>query len=266
MSVRVAFIFITAFWVTMNVLLWRVEYGSQNRGIEVPVNLVWRKVLTAPDSSMLNVFQDGQRIGFCQLTTAVGEEMAKLSDESLPPKHLPRSYKIRLSGNIGLGNFVNRLRFDGELKLASNRTWQELNLKLTSRLETVEIDALGASQTIHLEITEGPMIFKRDLTFADLQNPNTLLLTFGGDFADELLDELNLPNFPQATANATDSIHWEARRINVLIAREPTAVYQVQARLFERYEIVLYVSTLGEILRVELPGGMTASLDEWSEP
>ena len=29
--------------------------------------------------------------------------------------------------------------------------------------------------------------------------------------------------------------------------------------------IVIYVSTLGEILRVELPAGLTATLDEWSK-
>jgi hypothetical protein len=30
--------------------------------------------------------------------------------------------------------------------------------------------------------------------------------------------------------------------------------------------IVIYVSTLGEILRVELPGGIIATLDEWNKP
>jgi hypothetical protein len=29
--------------------------------------------------------------------------------------------------------------------------------------------------------------------------------------------------------------------------------------------IIIYASTIGEILRVELPGGVTATLDEWNK-
>jgi hypothetical protein len=32
------------------------------------------------------------------------------------------------------------------------------------------------------------------------------------------------------------------------------------------YPVVIYVSTLGEILRVELPNDLTATIDEWSPP
>ena len=42
MITRVTFIAIAVFWVTMNVLLWRVEYGSQGSESAVPVPLVWR--------------------------------------------------------------------------------------------------------------------------------------------------------------------------------------------------------------------------------
>jgi hypothetical protein len=31
------------------------------------------------------------------------------------------------------------------------------------------------------------------------------------------------------------------------------------------YSLVIYVSTLGEILRVELPDDLTATLDEWTK-
>src|ERR1035441_2895377 len=58
---RVTFLSIAAFWVAMNMLLWRSEYGSRGSGIPVPVDLVWRKVLTAPDTSSLTVYQDGQK-------------------------------------------------------------------------------------------------------------------------------------------------------------------------------------------------------------
>ena len=47
---RITFLAITMFWVVMNVLLWRTEYGVRGSGIAVPVDLVWRKILTAPDA------------------------------------------------------------------------------------------------------------------------------------------------------------------------------------------------------------------------
>ena len=61
MSSRILFILIAGFWITMNFLLWRAEYSSQGGGEEVPVKLVWRKILTAPDSSSLSIYQQGEK-------------------------------------------------------------------------------------------------------------------------------------------------------------------------------------------------------------
>ena len=62
---RITWLLIAAFWVAMNVLLWRSEYGTHSNGIPVPLDLVWRKVLTAPDASSLTVYQNGKKTGFC---------------------------------------------------------------------------------------------------------------------------------------------------------------------------------------------------------
>jgi hypothetical protein len=48
------------------------------------------------------------------------------------------------------------------------------------------------------------------------------------------------------------------------IGQEPVSVYRLETRVFD-HPIVIYTSTLGEILRVEVPGGLTATLDEWSK-
>ena len=48
MLARPTFLAIATFWLTMNVLLWRAEYGSHNGETPVPLELVWRKILTAP--------------------------------------------------------------------------------------------------------------------------------------------------------------------------------------------------------------------------
>ena len=52
MRFRITFLIVTAFFVTMNVLLWRSEYGARgHQGSPLPSELVWEKVLTSPDNS-----------------------------------------------------------------------------------------------------------------------------------------------------------------------------------------------------------------------
>src|ERR1035441_6464974 len=103
---RGAFLLVAAFWVAMNVLLWRAEYDSRNAGIPVPLDLVCRKILTAPDPSTMSVYQDGQRMGFCTFSTSVEQEMANLDEDNPPPEGLVAraGYQIRLTGNVAFGD------------------------------------------------------------------------------------------------------------------------------------------------------------------
>ena len=98
-----------------------------------------------------------------------------------------------------------------------------------------------------------------------MQNPNTLLRALGGDFDGGFWGGLDLPALPAATAGLARSIPWEARRVRLMMGREAVSAYRLETRVLGQ-PIVIHVSTLGEILRVELPGGITATLDEWSKP
>src|SRR4051812_7984549 len=95
---RAIFISIATFWVVMNVLLWRSEYGVRHGGTPVPVDLVWRKILTAPDASALTIYQNGHRSGFCEFSTSIQQEMAKLDETAPPPEGIVNSsgYQLRL--------------------------------------------------------------------------------------------------------------------------------------------------------------------------
>ncbi len=264
MITRVTFLSIAAFWVAMNLLLWRSEYGSRGSGIPVPVDLVWRKVLTAPDTSSLTVYQDGQKTGFCEFSTSVEQAMAVLDEDKPPPEGIVAraGYQIRFDGNVSIGEYTNRLTFDGRIQFSSSRAWRELNLKLSSHGVVVEIHTAATNQTIHLKITgDGPVI-EQDFTSADLQNPNTLLHTFAGDFGGGFLGDLDLPAVPQTPVALAGSLRWEAHHDRLRVGREPVSAYRLETRVLD-HPIVIYVSTLGEILRVELPGGMTAVLDQF---
>ena len=263
----VTFFLIAAFWVTMNVLLWRAEYGSHGGEISVPVDLVWRKILTAPDVSSLTIYQGGRKAGFCQISTSVEQAMATLDENTVPSEGLAArsGYQIHFNGNISLGAITNRVRFDGRLQFSSTRAWRELNLKVSMRDAAVDIHSVAAEQMVRFKITSDGANFERVLSFADLQNPNALLRTLGGGFGGGLADELDLPVIPSSPAAVADTVKWEAHRGRIMIAHEPVTVYRLETRVLD-HPIVLNISSLGEILRVELPGGVTALLDEWNKP
>ncbi len=260
---RVTFLSLAAFWVAMNVLLWRSEYGSHGSGVAVPVDLVWRKVLTAPDTSSLTVYQNGQKTGFCEFSTSVEQAMAALDEDKPPPEGIVAraGYQIRFDGNVSIGEYTNRFTFSGRIQCSSSRAWRELHLKLSAHGTAVEIHSAATNQTAHLKITGDGAVIERDFTFADLQNPNTLLRTVAGDFGGGLLGDLDLPAVPQTPAALAGSLRWEAHHDRLMVGREPVSAYRLEARVLD-HPIVIYVSTLGEILRAELPGGVTAVLDQ----
>ena len=263
---RLTFLSITVFWIAMNALLWRAEYGSHGTGVPVPVDLVWRKILTAPDVSSLTVFQDGHKNGFCQFSTSVEQAMAALDEDKLPPEGIVAraGYKIQFDGNVSLGEFTNRLNFAGRLQFSSDRAWRELNLKLSSRVATVEIHSVAADQTVHLKITSDGAVIEHDFTFADLQNPNALLREFGGSFQGGPLGGLGWPAVPQTPVALAGNLHWAAHHERLKMGSEPVSAYRLETRVLDQ-PVVIDVSTLGEILRVELPGGITATIDQWGK-
>jgi len=264
MLARVTYLFIGAFWITMNVLLWRAEYGRNAGEMPVPTELVWRKLLTAPDVSPLTIYQHGRRIGFCQFSTGVEQAMAALDENTVPAEGVATQggYQIHANGNLSLGAVTNRVRFDGRVEFSSTRVWRELNLKVTTWNAGVDIHSVAAERTIHFKITSEGENFDNVLSFADLQNPAALLRALGAD-AGGFADFLDLPAASASPSPLADTIQWQAHRDRLLIGREPVTAYCLETSAFD-HPIVIYVGSLGEILRIEMPGGLTAVLEEWN--
>ena len=223
MIARLTILAVVAFWVTMNVLLWRAEYGPHGGQMSVPVDLVWRRILTAPDASSLSVYQYGERTGFCEFSTSVEQEMAKLDVDKPPPEGIVAraGYQIHFSGNLSLGDFTNRIKFDGRIQFSLRRQWRELNLKVSAHAATVEIHSVATNRTVRLVITSDGDVVERNFSFDDLQNPDKLFRTFTGNSAGGWLDGFELPVLPQAQAALSQEIHWQARRDRVKIGLEP---------------------------------------------
>jgi hypothetical protein len=62
-----------------------------------------------------------QKTGFCEFSTSVEQAMAALDEDKLPPEGIVAraGYQIRFDGNVSLGEFTNRLNFDGRLQFSS---------------------------------------------------------------------------------------------------------------------------------------------------
>ena len=265
MPARLTFLAIVAFWLTMNAMLWRAEFGSHGGETPVPVGLVWHKILTAPDASSLSVYQNGDRMGYCEFSTSVGQEMSTMDADRPPPEGVVKraGYQIHLAGNVALGDFTNRLKFDGRLQFSTDQAWREVNLKISARQTVVEIHSLATNQLVHLKINSNGGVVEQDLTFAELQNPNALMRALMGNVADTLFGLMDLPDL--ATTEAAQKLEWRANRTRVKIGTEAVPVYRIETSALGR-SVLVDISTLGEILRVELPGNISARIDEWSKP
>ena len=264
MIARLTFLGIALFWLVMNALLWRAEYSSRAGDTSVPVALVWKKILQSPDASALTVYQNSKRMGYCEFSTSVAQQMAALDDNKLPPENLAAGvgYQIHLAGNFALGDFTNRIKFDGRIRFSSSNEWRELNLKISSRLANAEIHSLATNQMVHIKIgDEDVLLFDRDVPFAELEKPDALIRTIAGNFAGALLGAV----IPSNAANtATPKIQWNARLTRVKLGGALVPVYQLETRVLGQ-PVIIEVSKLGEILRAQLPGGIVARIDEWPQ-
>ena len=253
---RTAFIIVTVFWLTMNTLLWRAEFGSDKKGGAVPIQTVWEKILTAADDSSLTVFQHGKFVGSCRWRTGVGQEWANVSNENLP-NGLPeknRGYRLQLDGSALItGEQTNRVRFEGAVRWDRKRDWQELDARLNIRPATWKIHSVASERSVKLQMENGDETFQRVFKMTDFQNPAALFNGFLGSFGGELFSEAGL--FPLAQKNSTLAmgLKWEARDGSLKIGHTTVQVYQLRTRLLDRYEVTVIVSRAGEILRVELP-------------
>ena len=248
------------FWLTMNFLLWRSEYGGGAAlGTSVPTELVWRKILTAPDNSLLDIFHHGKKAGFCRWTTSAG--MAPTPDfggETPPvvPAITSPEYRLNLTGNLTIGRPTNRLQFDLDLVLTTNRVWQEVDLRLSFHENSVALHSVASEKKLRLRTVTDGVRDEENFTFADLQNPSALARAFDVPLP---LAAFGLPNLTTNTTNdrlPELGLTWTARNDWLPLGRTSVRVYRLQTTLLDRYRVVVFLSRVGEILRVELP-------DDW---
>ena len=267
---RLTFLVIVVFFVTMNFLLWRSEFGGRNElPSAIPAEKVWEKVLTAPDASALNIYHHGKRVGYCNWTANVAANRAQstMGEDDFVPEGMvksPSSYDLELEGNIAISPLTNTARFNIALTLSTNRAWQDVSLHVSVRPNTWEARASAETQSLELSTDDEAGHWEQTYKFADLQKPEFLMNEFGGPMAWLFLAGLGSPTRTNSLSSLSVGLKWEAHNDWMTFGHSKVRVYKLEAQLLDRYKIFIFVSRVGEILWVHLPDDLVLSNDAFT--
>jgi hypothetical protein len=262
MTKRLLFIFITGFWLVMTYMLWRAELGTRHQaGTSIPLETVWKKVLLSPDQSALEIWHRDKRLGDCRWAANVGEDRLTgraSSDEALPEGmvHGLSGYTLDLDGNVMLKELGSNVRFYAHLGLSTNQVWKDINIRINLRTSAMQVIANAAEEKVTLRIDDENGTDTREFTFKQLNDPQEIARTLGGPLAGAMVGSLGLPKGTNSLEPSSLDLKWSAHNDSLRIGRSSIRVFRLQASLLGRYQVVVYVSRAGEILRVELPDNL----------
>ena len=257
------FAVLAIFWVVMNSLLWRAEFGSgHDLASRVPVSLVWEKIITAPDDSSLGVNMAGKKLGYIRIRpvqTEVGAERTIVNENE--PEGMVRKlkeYLLQIEGSLVMEALGRSARFESHFAYDTSYAWKRMELNTSMRPDRWTIKANAASREFWFQSTDGDSEWIHRFEFDDLRNPQKL-----ATIIDSPLLTMLLPQYLGAAAatNTTTAplslgLKWEARYEWLRIGRNRVRIYRLEAKLLDRHSIVVLVSRVGEILRIELPGDL----------
>lgn len=255
MRSRIFFAAIAGFWLVMNFLLWRSQEGAHSKiGSAVPVDVVWDKILTAPDSSKLDIYDHKKKIGFCEWIATTGQALDKrLSEDYEPDGSIsePSVYELTFKGYVTVF-LTNHVSFEMHIRLSTNQTWQDfhLNAKMRPAIWTWDIHGMAAAQKVAIKITSDNGIWQRTLNFSDFEHPETLLEDVGGVGGAALARAANLSLSGESPDQKTAGIQWEAHEDWMQFGHSKVRVYRLDTEILGQH-IYVFTSRAGEILWIE---------------
>jgi hypothetical protein len=253
MATRVFFVVVAAFWVVMNVLLWRAEFGKGRETLSaVPVETVLDRLLNAPDASVLQVRHHGEPIGLLRWIPTVTEVRPDATDPAaLAPEGMVTATGYNLDVDLNLHGEVpaERWRVLVHLELNTNHVWQELSVRLFQRPASWEFTAKTGDPNVHVRYEEGHDSWEQTYAVRDLRRLTELLGPYASLLPAPIASDLHGFDPSQLTAG----LKWEARNDWLKVGRNRIRVYRVEATLFDRYQVVGQLSRAGEVLKLRLP-------------
>lgn len=249
------------FWLLMVGLLCWSEFGGQRHfGAAASLETVWEKILTSPDASPLVIFYDGENIGYCKWVPTI-VEAGPVSTGSTDTRHLEgmiqqvKGYQVAMRAGMTLPGDTNRYNLDAAVNFSTPGQWSEFKLAFSDREQKVDVSSSRATREMSVKL-DGPLQLDTRFELDQLQNPAQLAAQLGGPLA-----VIALANVPFLSGTGTNSpalsrtLAWTAEYDWMRIENQRVRCYRLTSRILDRHEIIVFVSLVGEIMRVELPGG-----------
>lgn len=174
----------------------------------------------------------------------------------------PTGYRIDFDGNASVSGLPDRLRFDSRAEFSTNHEWKEFHLRLSLRPNACEIHATAADETLRFTLGDGATQTDHAFKFSELNDPQALLQQLVDPFSATVLNTGRLLSGPQGPRALAGSVKCVARNDWIKIGQIAIRAYRLDIRLIDRYQATIFVSRVGEILRVELPDGLTLVNDQ----
>ncbi len=262
MRSRIFFLAVLTFWLAMNGLLWRSQYGAHSRlGSAVPAEVVWEKILSAPDTSSMDIFDHDRKVGICHWIANVGNSPLSsnkiLADDYAPDdmEEQVTGYTLNFEGNATFSS-TNRIRFEATLELASNRDWRNFHVRVSMRPRGWDVRATAATEKLVLKVEEGKGSWQRTFNFSDLRDPDLMWSDMGGTALLSLLAGAGLTSSKESLSSLAGSVEWQAHEDWIQIGHNKARAYRLETEVLGRH-IYLFTSRVGEILWVEFPDKLT---------
>ena len=251
MASRITLIASALFWVVMNGLLWQAEWGEPfTSGSELSPDLIWRKILDSPDSSVLSIRHQGRTIGSLEWHPSILEAPRSTVTAIEGMVSAPAGHSIRVSTRFhGSNSSLDRLMILGNVELSPTNTWEKLQVRVDQRPKSWEIQAEAGSDQIRMIYEEGRQRFEQTFETRNRAALQLMLAPYLTALPSGLIPDIAL-NHPESLAR-NSSI--DARSDWIQIGRSRVRVYRLSARLPGQLEVTAFISRAGELLRIQLP-------------
>jgi hypothetical protein len=262
MRFRIFFLAVLCFWLAMNGLLLRSQWGAHSQlGSAVPPQVVWEKILSAPDTSSLDIYDHSNKVGICHWIASVGNSPLasnKILADDYAPDGLDEQvtgYSLTFEGNATLAS-SNRIRFEATLNLATNRAWKDFHLRVIMRPRVWDVRAVAAAEKLVLKVDDSNGSWQQTLNFSDLRDPEAIWSDLGGTAALSLLAGAGLMPSKESLSSLAGSVEWQAHEDWIQVGHNKARAYRLETEFLGRH-IYVFTSRIGEILWVEFPDKLT---------
>ena len=282
---RVILVILFTFWAFMTYRLWQVEYAGQSLGAAVDIKVVWEKILNAQDEAKLQIVDErsDHLLGALEWTPTVQRETEVDERANIVGMvENVREYTLDISrGRLYAARPQEDVLFNFNLNLSPfpSQEWTSIQIKLERSFNDIRYKFSADAQstndfvTFRINLEDGEQ--KVDVPLEDLSKPEKLV---GAGLKLAGVPALAASGASLMVKNFLNSEELKNRPLNFKLelprqahidllpgVRSRIKVYRIDVPIVEDMLVKIYVNTLGEILRVEIPDVLIDTISKTSK-